>query len=226
VDSASDELLACELMRGCGGLTPQSTPNLKCVIRDATHAARRVTAKPEKADPFLQEIHNKLISSKASISQILHNSTTLWGPRFAARIEHIGIEVRNVRACKHRHESFAKPAGRFVLYLDAYLSVAEKMAASTSAVKAHAKSFIEFLSTEVLVQAAMLADAADECLQFTRQLDNEDTDSAALNEEVGQYMERLTLLFTQGQCITLPGYTSFMLKNLQRCRWESVNWVL
>lgn len=222
MDSASDELLACELMRGCGGLTPQSTPNLKCVIRDATHAARRVTAKPEKADPFLQEIHNKLISSKASISQILHNSTTLWGPRFAARIkeldDHIGIEVRNVRACKHRHESFAKPSGRFVLYLDAYLSVAEEMAASTSAVKAHAKSFIEFLSTEVLVQAAMLADAADECLQFTRQLDNEDTDSAALNEEVGQYMERLTLLFTQGQCITLPGYTSFMLKNLQRCR--------
>ena len=107
MDSASDELLACELMRGCGGLTPQSTPNLKCVIRDATHAARRVTAKPEKADPFLQEIHNKLISSKASISQILHNSTILGGPRFAARIkeldDHIGIEVRNVRACRHRN---------------------------------------------------------------------------------------------------------------------------
>jgi hypothetical protein len=92
------------------------------------------------------------------------------------------------------------------------------MVASASAVKAHAKSFLEFLDTERLLQAAMLADAADECLQFTRQLDSEDTDSSALNDEVGQYLERLTLLFTQGQCITLPGYTSFMLKNLQRCR--------
>ena len=222
VDSASDELLACEMMRGCGGLTPQSTPNLKCIIRDATHAARRVTSKPEKADPFLQEIHNKLISSKASISQILHNSTTLWGPRFAARVkeldDHIGIEVRNVRACKHRHESFAKPAGRFVLYLDAYLAVAEEMVASASAVKSQAKDFLEFLSTEVLVQAAMLADAADECLLFTRQLDDEDTDSAKLNDEVAEYLDRLQCLFTDGQCVSLPGYTSFMLANLQRSR--------
>ena len=220
VDSASDELLACEMMRGCGGMTPQSTPNLKCIIRDATHSARRVTSKPEKADPFLQEIHNKLISSKASISQILHNSTTLWGPRFAARIKeldnHVGLEVRNVRACKHRHESFAKPAGRFVLYLDAYLAVAEEMVASSSAVKNQAGDFLEFLSTEVLVQAAMLADAADECLLFTRQLDDEDTDSAKLNDEVAEYLDRLQCLFTDGQCVSLPGYTSFMLTNLER----------
>lgn len=223
MDSASDELLACDMMRGCGGLTPQSTPNLKYVIRDATHAARRVTAKPEKADPFLQEIHNKLISSKSSISQILHNSTTLWAPRLAARIkeldDHIGLEVRNVRACKHRHESFAKPAGRFVLYLDAYLAVAEEMvASSSSAVLAPARDFLLFLTTEVLVQSAMLADAADECLYFTRLLDDENTDSAKLNDEVAEYLQRLQCLFIDGQCVSLPGYTSFMLKNLQRSR--------
>ena len=222
VDSASDELLACELMRGCGGLTPQSTPNLKCIIRDATHAARRVIAKPEKADPFLQEVHMKLISSKASISQILHNSTTLWQPKFAARIkeldDHIGIEVKNVRAAKHRHESFAKPAGRFVLYLDAYLATAEEMVASDSAVKAQAQDFLRFLSVERLIQSAMLADAADECLVFTRLLDSEDTDSAKLNDSVAEFLDRMQCLFTDGQCVSLPGYTSFMLKNLQRSR--------
>ena len=51
VDSASDELLACELMRGCCGLTLQLALNLKCLIRDATHAAKRVASKPEQANP-------------------------------------------------------------------------------------------------------------------------------------------------------------------------------
>ena len=132
VDSASDELLACELMRGCGGLTPQTLPNLKCIIRDATHAARRVIAKPEKADPFLQEVHMKLVSAKSSISQILHNSTTLWQPKFAERVKELDdriSDIKNIRAAKHRHESFAKPAGRLILYLDAYLATAEDMVA-------------------------------------------------------------------------------------------------
>ena len=97
-----------------------------------------------------------------------------------------------------------------MLYLDAYLAVAEEMVASASAVKSQAKDFLEFLSTEVLVQAAMLADAADECLLFTRQLDDEDTDSAKLNDEVAEYLDRLQCLFTDGQCVSLPGYTSFM----------------
>ena len=221
VDSASDELLACELMRGCGGLTPQTLPNLKCIIRDATHAARRVIAKPEKADPFLQEVHMKLVSAKSSISQILHNSTTLWQPKFAERVKELDdriSDIKNIRAAKHRHESFAKPAECLILYLDAYLATAEEMVASGSPVKEQAKDFLEYLSAEVLCQAAMLADAADECLLFVRLLDSEDTDSAKLNDAVGELMDRMRCLFTESQCVSLPGYTSYMLANLHRTK--------
>ena len=75
----------------------------------------------------------------------------------------------------------------------------------------------------------MLADAADECLHFTRLLDSEDTDSAKLNEEVAGYLARLRCLFTEGQRVSLPGYTSFMLKNLQRstraARWDGTSFI-
>ena len=56
-------------MRGCRGLTQQIAPNLKCIIREATHAAKRATSKPEQADPFLEEIHDKLVSSTHNISK-------------------------------------------------------------------------------------------------------------------------------------------------------------
>lgn len=53
VDSASDELLAGELMRGnsTDKKANSMTPNLKLVIRDVTHAARRTDSSHLR--PFL-----------------------------------------------------------------------------------------------------------------------------------------------------------------------------
>ena len=67
--------------------------------------------------PLTRPLTPASISSKSSISQVLRNSTMLWGPKLVAQIreleDHIGVAM-------HRRERFAKPAGRFVLYLDAY----------------------------------------------------------------------------------------------------------
>ena len=46
IDSASEELLSGELMRG-NSLIPREAsmcPNLKLVVRDATHSSRRIDA--------------------------------------------------------------------------------------------------------------------------------------------------------------------------------------
>ena len=85
--------------------------------------------------------------------------------------DHIGVDVKSVKAATHRCDSFANAAGRFVLYADAYLTVAEEMVATGSVAKPQAMELLYSLLTEVLVQAAMLADAADDRLLCARLLD-------------------------------------------------------
>ena len=97
---------------------------------------------------------------------------------------------------KHRHESIAKPAGRFVLYFDTCLTVAEEMVASDSVVKRQPMKCLSALSTAFILQATMLADAADARLVFARRLDDEETDNAELTDEVAEYLARLQRLFT------------------------------
>ena len=202
-------------MRGCRGLTQQIAPNLKCIIREATHAAKRATSKPEQADPFLEEIHDKLVSSTHNISKgpaQLHHA--VGGGNFAAQIreleDHIGVEVKSMRAANHKHESFAKPTGRCVLYPAAYLTVAEAMVASDSAAQSQATDILKCPVNRGPAQATMLGDAATECLVFARLLDDAETDNAKLNDELAEYLDRLR--------VSLPGYTPLMLKNLKRSR--------
>ena len=132
VDAAADEVLAGELMRGrCDiGHEQGMCPNLKLVVRDKTHASRRTTQKPEACDAFLPEVVDKLFKDKNSITQLIHNSH-VWSAHFAAYVqdveEKVGEGIRNVRGAKHRHESAAKPRGRFVLLMDAYIQVAMRM---------------------------------------------------------------------------------------------------
>ena len=65
---------------------------------------------------------------------------------------------------------------------------------------------------------AILADASDEGLFFTRILDCEETDTAQLQDAVRNFIGRLEMLFTEKKCLELPGYASFMLKSLARPR--------
>ena len=103
------------------------TPNLKLIVRDVTHASRRVTAKPEAADEHLEELTRRLFVDKHSIPQIIQHSD-VWRREFACFVERqedgSGGRVINVRAAQHRHESKAKPRGRCVLSLDAFLQTA------------------------------------------------------------------------------------------------------
>ena len=130
IDSASDEVLAAELMRG-NSTSPKETsmaPNLNFVIRDVTHASRRCIQKPEKSDDYLHEIVGTLFTNRSSITQRIEHSL-VWREQFAKHVQEVddqvGNGVKNVKAAKHRHESSAKPRGRFVLYMDAYIVLAQ-----------------------------------------------------------------------------------------------------
>ena len=57
----------------------------------------------------------------------------------------------------------------------------------------------------------MLADAAHEASAFTRQLGDESVDSGELSAIVERFMTALRVLFLDGRCVGLPGFTSHML---------------
>lgn len=198
------------------------TPNLRLVIRDVTHASRRVTQKPEAADDYLSGLVDWLFADKHSITQIIHHSE-VWRHEFqtfvAKQDEAVGV-VTNVRAAKHRHESAAKPRGRFVLNFDAFLQVALVIVADREGrgVRQHATRFLTDLDEEAALQVAMLADAADEALQFTRKLDNETIDTAEMQTFIERFISSLKILFVDGQVLTLPGFTSHMVKLLEKPR--------
>jgi len=174
------------------------------------------------ADDYLKELVETLFTNKRSITRRIENSL-VWREQFAKYLAdldgRIGPRVRNIRAAKHRHESQSKPRGRFCLYLDAYVAVAEHMIADRDAdIRHDAVAFLSFLTDETLVQTAMLADASDEGLFFTRACDDEDTDPAELQSTVRRFITKLECLFVEGRCVDLPGYTSYMLESLTRTR--------
>ena len=82
---------------------------------------------------------------------------------------------------------------------------------------ARAQSWLTWLDTEKCLQAAMLADAADHAMQFTRILDREDTDAARLSCEAHQFIETAHALFAADppQCMQICGYTRVMLETLR-----------
>ena len=228
VDSASDELLSGQVMRyGSENIADYNngvTPNLKLVIRDATHAARRCSQKPEAADEFLTTLVRTLFSSKDSVTQRIHNSHQ-WTQAFKEYADDIdakiGPKVSNLKAAKHRHESFNKPKCRFVLYLDAFITVATHMVRKGGDYKRFGTMFLDYINEEVAVQAAMLADASCEGLQFVRKMDDEETDLSEVNSALGEYLLRLETLFVQEQCVHVTGYTQFMLERLETpCTWK------
>ena len=59
-----------------------------------------------------------LFKGKHSITQLIHHSH-VWSAHFASYVQDVedkvGKGIRNVKGAKHRHESAAKPRGRFVL---------------------------------------------------------------------------------------------------------------
>ena len=184
----------------------------------------RTTQKPELADPYLEELVKTLFTQSTSLVQIIGHSD-VWGHKFGTYVkaleedEKIGHEIRNVSAAKHRHESGAKPRGRFVLNMDAFIEVALHIIVDRDGdQRKHAEAFLTFLTEEVALQAAMLADATDEGLFFTRQLDSEELDSAEVQLMAETFVARIRYLFIDRGCLCVPGYTTFMLKSLERPR--------
>jgi len=120
----------------------------------------------------------KLVTGKKSAAQIIWNSPVFSG-RFAQHVtsmeDGFGKRVRNLKAAKHRFESFSKPLARMALYLPAILHTMSDIAArrDTLAEGEVARSWLRDVTNTDFTLLGMLADAADECMVLVRLADDE-----------------------------------------------------
>ena len=164
---------------------------------------------------------NMFARSSESMAQVIQHSIELQRV-FAGFVKTsegrvCATVVHNLRAAKHRFESFQKPLGRMCLNLHAVMKTALHCHATrTDKSGVRAGKWLQWLSTEKCLMAAMMADASDQAMLLTRVLDNEDMDPAALNAEVNEFVTTIETLFgEQRKCLTLVGYTQVMLLVLQ-----------
>lgn len=235
-DAASDEIKCGRLLAGHGGLRPGlNMPNIRLVIRDKAHASRRNLSRGWTADPHLAKIADAFVMGHQSPAKLIEYSKAFSGI-FQQRIQQL---EQSLQACKahprtqdlsfapHRFDSCTRPFGRAVLFLHPLLltmvQITEDRKGNEEA--SAAARFLDWVTPELCLQMAMMADAAEENLQMTRFFDVETFALEDLSFVMSSFQDRLEALFTGdvpgtpnakiAGCLTVPtGYTSHMLKLL------------
>lgn len=222
-DSAADEMASCEVMRMAELSLLEDNkamlPNLQHVFRDRAHASRRLTSRPWNADDKLKEVMGNMGRGPGSMARLINNSMELKRvfANFARSSESpVHSAISSFRSAGHRFESYAKPLGRTCLFFHACVRTAcHLVRARTDASAQKARAWLVWISEEHLLQAAMLADAADSSLALTRALDTENVDPAVLKSELTLYRKEIQSLFGNGNCLTSFGYTSTVCEMLK-----------
>lgn len=232
-DAAEDEVLAGKMLQGKRGVAALAAvgaadrvvevlPNLKVRNRDKPHGTRRIATRTWKADEFLESINQTIVVKKNSIMNVIRYSD-LFKHRFAKCAKQLetnpatATTISDISSAKHRFESMSKPFGRGCIYWQALVVTAqtildERGKASKSG--GAAMEFLQFISVEVMVCFAMMADATDEIITLVRFVEAEDYDKSKLASQLDSFVHRLQILFVHGQVVN-TGYTAHMLHILR-----------
>lgn len=157
---------------------------------------------------------NTILASDSIVQKIWNSHVfTAWFERHCKEMEAAHGKVRNLRAAKHRFESFSKPLGRVILWLPALLATARDIAIQREGAPEGqvAHSWLQHVTSEMLVTLAMLADAGDEGMTLVRQVDDEQADIGCLQRVVAEFLDRARFLWQEGGCLTSEGYTKHCL---------------
>jgi hypothetical protein len=224
-DAASDEQLAGEMLRVAPPVRDDYPilGNIIAVTRDRAHAARRITKRPWSADPYLDDVMKRMVTSKFSITSLIQNSGVFqhWFHQNVQKVSYSVTDskrVKDLSMAKHRFDSASTPTSRLILLHEAVLLTAQQIADSRKSSKEGraATEFLEFVSVEHLLQLAMLSDAADEAICHVRMLDRENVDNATLPDLNQNFLTRIVFLFGPQEGCFRSGYTQFVEARLQR----------
>lgn len=220
-DGEAAEQLAGRLSRKrFSALTKPVLPNLLIVNHDLAHGSRRISARPWKADPVLDETIKTIVTQKKSIVSLIQESYEFgdWFAQNKSQLSRqIGIKVRNLSLARHRFDSTSKPISRAATSMYALIKTADQIARlrrPTSQEVVKAKEFLNFISAERVLLVAMLADAGQENIRLTRLCDKETTNSEDLPWQVESLIQRVTMLFVDGEVLEV-GHTKWVLEMLR-----------
>ena len=164
-DSAEDELLACRLLsQGSREEMQVVFKNQRTTIRDTTHGSRKIIERSVNADDFLKDMIKTFMFRKGSIIQLIQNSPD-HSREFERAVRVKGGSCKNLRAAKHRFESYATPSWRFSAHFDAVCHVAANILASRKDpdLLAHADTFFKSVDEEARLSMAAIADFSQDC---------------------------------------------------------------
>ncbi len=224
IDSAENEVVASYDMMSSTSLSSSQGhfKNMKHILRDKAHGLRRLLSRPWAADTLLADLLDTIVLSRGSIVQMIQHSGDFrnWLLEFSRDNIHKDITTAfsNLRAAKHRFESYASPLSRCVIDFDAIIAVATRIRIwrSGNAEARNADMFLNILNEEVVLTLAMLADCADECLLLLRHFDTDAVDSSQMTEKLAFFMDRISYLFMKGEVCNAEGHTKLVLTYLSR----------
>lgn len=186
-------------------------------------AVDRLMKNPWMADPYLKETLSLCQGAMRAIS----NSEDMKN-RFQDNIKHLesspfeAARIRSLRFARQRFDSTSRPLGRLLLLFDAVWCTASEMQLCREAANPSCKqsrAFLEGMSEERLLQAALIADAADECMGILRYMDSEECDPAQLTSHIDHLVHQADTLFIQGHALQAdPSFSSHALALLRRPR--------
>jgi len=216
-DAASDEQVAAKEAERTALL-----PNLKYRNRDRAHASRRVVQRPWFADTYFTDIYVRFVGKLSFMHTIQHSYVQKlnYQEHQGALPERILLIQRDLSLARHRFDSCSKPLAVECLTMHA-LTMTAVQAYTEHKHEVPGKSALRHLQSitgpdglERCLQLAMLGDACDEGLQFTRFNDSERADPAELEAQIATFLKRIKLLFIERQALH-TGLTKFMLKLLK-----------
>lgn len=228
-DSASNEVLGGRMLRDGVNLDEVSgfAPNLKTTNRDRTHASRRVLSRTVAADEYLNKVMSSWVSGDSggqSVASAIDSSAEIkskFSEFVAQDAAHMGAKVKNLGFANHRYESQAKPLGRMVHTIYAVIEKANWVVVNrpNTGAQAAMRRFLNHLTNEQYLTAAMLADAAAEDINLIRFTEPEDVDVADVLGQVEAFRRNIKFLFGHERgCKKAQCFTSFALKVLGQVR--------
>ena len=163
---ASPEAKSARMMQKFPPCRPVA-PNLKVVLRDRAHASRWLMTRPWHAKEKISAIYREVISGPNAIVQRIRHSS-LFGEWYKMAVNKLCDEAST--AANHRFESWQRPMAQFIHTLPAIVEVAQQIAFMRHGTDEarDAVSFLVGLTEEKVLLLAMLADAADECMEMSR----------------------------------------------------------
>lgn len=166
----------------------------------------------------MHELIQTFMFGRGSIIQLVQHSPDL-AAEFEKSVRAAGGTVKNLRGAKHRFESYAMPAWRFSMHNNALCHVASFILArrQNASLRAKANLFLTSLNEETRLLMAFIADFAQDCLQFTRWLDDEDVDSSTIYDSCAALAKQLLVLYQEGT-FTQVGCTQAAISSLTRVR--------